>query len=348
MTKQDQANKPLESELDSKALFNKLSLFPNITSENDLDSDKKDADDARNLSEEEKKLLQEKKEKAKQKQLQQVSANKLPEIGKEKAKVIFDNIFDSQIQGYYEAIKEIKNKIDAIKSEEINQERDNANRDNGFIKNIIQSRSEELIAKKEELLMLENLLKESEKKVNDLNIKKADQELKKQIIQILEQSAEIESYQEYDKNRKQQQAPQQTLLMTRNQAGSLSEIFGQNNIAHEVIEYPKEEVVVVNENSNQTNLPNQSLENSQENSQDADNKESFLVVVVHQPQINQQLTAQQGNQVSKAQTQTTSENQASNTQSKAVIGKYTQLIANQRNSGALVIQSGRAGASMSK
>jgi hypothetical protein len=290
-------------------------------------------------------------------------ANK--KLGDLKSKEVVEDILDFQIAGHQMAIKEIEDKINAINEEELAQKA--LNTDNvSKLRNRISSQS---LSQKtanplqEELKMLTDLLKESRDKVGKLQIKKNEEEFKRQIVEIMRDSEELDSYNEYDAKRK---GKNRVFLLPSSQVGSLSEIFGQADIAHEIIEVPANQVQQQGNSQQFDYVANQDQQNQP-------SQEQVTVIVVNDPQIFYQQQYQQGkeqisqggswvemvknirsnqSQLSSPSSQSFSKPQAnssmpvsSQTQSqlpsKPVVGGFTKMVAEQR-SGALVVSQARA------
>jgi len=286
-------------------------------------------------------------------------------LGDLKSKEVVEDILDLQIVGNQMAIKEIEDKINAI-NEELAQKA--LNTDNvSKLRNRISSQSPSQKTAnplQEELKMLTDLLKESRDKVGKLQIKKNEEEFKRQIVEIMRESEELDSYNEYDAKRK---GKNRVFLLPSSQVNSLSEIFGQADIVHEIIEVPANQVQQQGNSQQFDYVANQDQQNQP-------SQEQVTVIVVNDPQIIYQQQYQQGKdqisqggswvemiknsrsnqgQLTSPSSQSFSKPQAnssmtvsSQTQSqlpsKPVVGGFTQKVAQER-SGALVVSQTRAG-----
>jgi hypothetical protein len=216
-------------------------------------------------------------------------------LGELKARKVVEDILDLQISGHEIAIQEIQNKIAsliALEKEEalIQQDQNNVGsssfngeKNSKLIGQIFSQKPVKLTPRQEELKMLTDMIKDSKNKVEKLNIKKTEEEFKKSLTEIMKESEELDSYFRYEDNRKGKNRvfslPQDSLL-------SLSEIFGQSDIRHEVVEIPANQLQQTYNSASQNQIP----------------QEQVSVIVVNDPQnIYQQQYNQGMGQISQGQ-----------------------------------------------
>jgi hypothetical protein len=179
----------------------------------------------------------------------------------------------------------------------------------------------------------------------------------------MRESEELDSYNEYDAKRK---GKNRVFLLPSSQVNSLSEIFGQADIVHEIIEVPANQVQQQGNSQQFDYVANQDQQNQP-------SQEQVTVIVVNDPQIIYQQQYQQGkDQISQGgswvemiknsrsnqgqltspssqsfrkpqanSSMTVSSQTQSQLPSKPVVGEHTQALAAQR-SGALVVSQARA------
>ena len=216
-------------------------------------------------------------------------------LGELKARKVVEDILDLQISGHEIAIQEIQNKIAALialEKEEAFVQQDQNTVGSSSLNGVKNSKLTgqfffqkpvKLTPRQEELKMLTDMIKDSKNKVEKLNIKKTEEEFKKRLTEIMRESEELESYYRYEDSRKGKNRvfslPQDSLL-------SLSEILGQSDIRHEVVEIPANQLVQQTDNSAQNQIP----------------QEQVSVIVVNDPQnIYQQQYDQGMGQISQGQ-----------------------------------------------
>lgn len=216
-------------------------------------------------------------------------------LGELKARKVVEDILDLQISGHKIAIQEIQNKIAALialEKEEAFVQQDQNTVGSSSLNGVKNSKLTgqfffqkpvKLTPRQEELKMLTDMIKDSKNKVEKLNIKKTEEEFKKRLTEIMRESEELESYYRYEDSRKGKNRvfslPQDSLL-------SLSEILGQSDIRHEVVEIPANQLVQQTDNSAQNQIP----------------QEQVSVIVVNDPQnIYQQQYDQGMGQISQGQ-----------------------------------------------
>ena len=275
-------------------------------------------------------------------------------LGENKSKKVVEDILDLQIIGHEMAIKEIEDKIRVIEEEELAKAsqagQGYVSSKNKFFAQFSSQKLSQSNPLEEELKMLTDLLKESRDKVGKLQIKKIDEDFKRQMIEIMRESEEIDSYNEYDERRK---GKNRVFLFPKDRVFSLSEIFEQAVIKYEVVEIPANQLQqqgsLEQANSNQNQVP----------------QEQVMVIVVNDPQIIYQQQYQQGKeQISQggswvelvekrrsnqgqltAPSQSTNQVQVSSStqgssqlQAKPVVGKFTENLQNKK-AGLVVVRS---------
>jgi hypothetical protein len=210
----------------------------------------------------------------------------IKKLGEVKSKKIMEDILDSQIIGHEMAIKEIEDKIRSIEEEDLAQQNQsgenllsNGSKYSARFSSQKSVNQDNRNNRREELKMLNDMLNESKEMVGKLQIKKNDEDFKRQMIEIMRESEELDSYNEYDEKRK---GKNRVFLLPKEQVMSLSEVFGQAGIKYEVVEIPANQLQqqgsLEQANSNQNQVP----------------QEQVMVIIVNYPQIIYQQQYQQG------------------------------------------------------
>jgi hypothetical protein len=361
-TNQDQVS-------DALTLLERLrngSLDPKKSSSTNNPDDKKSSNtesgDPRNLKDENKVLRDLRGYNQNKPSQEQLGFEKAKALGVEKAKIIVEDILDLQINGYEMAMNEIQDKIRSLQEEEsLQQDQNNAKPlissagNNRVFGRFFSQKPATLNPRQEELKMLADMFKDSKEKVGKLNIKKSEEDFKNRLVEIMSvsQEQELDSYNNYDAKRKEKK---RVFILPKEQVMSLSEIFGQADIKHEVAEVPANQV------QNQ-GLAEQNNSGQNQDQQNQAPQEQVMVIVVNDPQIVYQQQYQQGKeQISQGgswvetvknrgnQVQSTNPSQSTNQvqnpsqgftqsqlQAKPVVGKFTETLQNQR--AALVVMS---------
>ncbi|MFM7621087.1 MAG: hypothetical protein ACKO47_05740 [Alphaproteobacteria bacterium] len=262
---------------------------------------------------------------------------KSKKISSARAQEIYQNIFDDQISGSRQAKLEIEKKLLQTLEEKFNLSKESLLADkpnpkfSEILKNAFKAGGDQ-DPKLAEVKMLVSAIDQANDKINQLEIKKQDERLRQEMINILKESEEMIAFQLHQERRMKNMV----IVVPAQKAQSINEIFGNAGIIHNASQVENEG------NQNNANGNSQSAnQNQQVTQQPTQVVEKVVLIEITSPvehfnQLSKTSQEAQANVPAKPQlSSNTTQGTLSTTQgqgkaSKPVVGEFTAAIVTAR------------------